>query len=70
MRLSCKEASRLLSLGLDRRLTLGERTALRLHLALCDACTNVKAQFDFLRRALTSYSGAAEDRKEPPNREI
>jgi Putative zinc-finger len=60
MRLSCKEASRLLSLALDRRLTLGERTALRLHLALCDGCTRLKTQFEFLRRALASYSGSAE----------
>ena len=61
MRLSCKEASRLLSLGLDRKLTLGERTALRLHLTLCDACTRVKAQFEFLRRAVASYSGTSEN---------
>ena len=70
MRITCKEASRLLSLDLDRRLTLAQRMALRLHLTLCDACTNVKAQFDFLRRALTSYSGGAEDRNEPPNRDV
>ena len=43
MRITCKEASRLLSLGLDHELTFGQRTALRLHLALCNACTNVKA---------------------------
>jgi Putative zinc-finger len=65
MKLTCKEASRLLSLGLDHKLTLGQRTALRLHLALCDACTNVRAQFDFLRRALKSY-GSPDDRSEPP----
>ena len=47
MKLTCKEASRLLSLGLEHKLTLGQRTALRLHLTLCDACTNVRAQFDF-----------------------
>jgi hypothetical protein len=69
MKLTCKEASRLLSLGLDHKLTLGQRTALRLHLALCDACTNVRAQFDFLRHALKSYGGSADDRGEPPRRE-
>lgn len=61
MRITCKEASRLISLGLDRNLTLGQRTALRLHLTFCDACTRVKAQFEFLRRALASYSGPAEN---------
>ena len=69
MRLSCKEASRLISLGLDRKLTFGQRTALRLHLALCDACTRVKTQFEFLRRALASYSGSAESREDRPGRE-
>ena len=68
MRLSCKEASRLLSVALDRRLTLGERTALRLHLTLCDACTRVKAQFEFLRRAVTSYSGSGGDGEDRPGR--
>lgn len=56
MRITCKEASRLISLGADRELTFGQRTALRLHLALCDACTNVKAQFDFMRRAFSKYA--------------
>ena len=68
MKLSCKEASRLLSLGLDRKLTIGQRTALRLHLALCDACTRVKAQFEFLRRAVASYSGASDRGEDGPDR--
>jgi hypothetical protein len=51
-KLSCREATRLVSQGLDRRLGLGERVALRLHLALCDGCTHFKRQMDFLRRAL------------------
>ena len=33
--LSCKEATRLVSQGLDRELALGERIALRVHLAIC-----------------------------------
>jgi hypothetical protein len=61
MRLTCKEASRLISQGLDRELTLGQRASLKLHLAVCDACTRVKAQFDFIRRALSSYGAADRD---------
>jgi hypothetical protein len=68
MKLSCKEASRLISLGLDHKLTFGQRTALRLHLTLCDACTRVKTQFDFLRRAVASYSGTTEDGEDRPDR--
>lgn len=56
MRITCKEASRLISSGLDQKLGLHDRTALRLHLAVCSACNVLKAQFEFMRRALTTYS--------------
>ena len=52
MILSCKEATRLVSQGLDRRLPFGRRVALRVHLAICDGCTNFKQQMDFLRKAV------------------
>ena len=50
--LSCKEVTRLVSQGLDRRLGLGERVRLRVHLAICDGCTNFKKQTAFLRTAV------------------
>ena len=50
--LSCKEASRLVSEGLDRRLGFGQRVALRLHLAICDGCTNFSKQVAFLRKVM------------------
>ena len=53
MLLNCKEATRLVSQGLDRRLGLAERLALRLHLLICDGCTNFSRQVAFLRRALS-----------------
>ncbi len=52
MMLSCKEATQLVSQGLDRRLKLWERFTLRVHLAICDGCTNFKRQMEFLRRAM------------------
>lgn len=52
MMLSCKEASRLVSQGLDRRLGFGERLALRVHLAICDGCNNFRKQTTFLRKAM------------------
>ena len=52
MMLTCKEATRLASQGLDRRLGLAERVALRLHLAICDGCSNFKKQVAFLRKAM------------------
>ena len=50
--LTCKEATHLASQGLDRRLGLGERLLLRLHLAVCDGCSRVARQFAFMRNAV------------------
>jgi hypothetical protein len=58
MLLSCKETSRLLSQGEDRRLAFGERVALRVHLAICNGCRNVGAQFKFLRQAVHALAEA------------
>ena len=67
MSLTCKEASRLMSEGLDRELDLGQRTALRLHLFICTACSRVKRQLEFLRRAAGAYPGPeGEDGKPKP----
>jgi predicted anti-sigma-YlaC factor YlaD len=63
MMITCKEASHLLSERLDRDLGVGERARLRVHLAICAACTRVTRQFDFLRRAARAYPGPDE---EPP----
>jgi predicted anti-sigma-YlaC factor YlaD len=50
--LSCKEATSLVSQGLDRRLGLSEQVALRVHLLICDGCTNFSKQVAFLRKAM------------------
>lgn len=52
MKITCKEASRLLSDGQERALGFGERLKLRIHLAICDACTNFSRQLALLRRAV------------------
>ena len=62
MMLSCKETTRLLSQGEDRKLAFGERIALRVHLAICDGCRNVKAQLGFLRRAMKKLPDAGEEK--------
>jgi putative zinc finger protein len=61
MKLTCKEVSRLVSQGLDRRLGWFERLRLRLHLLICDGCANFKQQMDFLRRALARLGTRAEE---------
>jgi hypothetical protein len=63
MKITCKEASRLISQGLDRDLGAGERAKLRLHLAICVACERVSRQFDLMRRALRQYPGPDDIKK-------
>jgi hypothetical protein len=50
--IDCKAAARLLSDAQERELGVTERTRLRLHLAICQACRNVEQQYDFIRRAM------------------
>ena len=50
-RLTCREAHRLVSEGLDRDLSVFERLRIRMHLTVCDACTNFNGQMVLLRRA-------------------
>jgi hypothetical protein len=52
MMLSCKEVTRLVSQGLDRKLGFAARVRLRVHLAVCDGCTNFRKQVTFLRKAV------------------
>jgi hypothetical protein len=54
--LSCKEASRLVSQGLDERLPLGRRIAVRVHLAICNGCTNFRNQMLFLKKAISTLA--------------
>jgi hypothetical protein len=51
---TCREVHRLVSEGLDRDLSLVERTRMRLHLLVCGACTRFNGQMDLLRRAMRS----------------
>lgn len=62
MRLTCKQATELVSQGLDRSLTRWERVKLKLHLTICDACSRFVRQTAFMRRALKRLA----DEDEPP----
>ena len=59
--LSCKEASRLVSQSLDRRLGWRERCSLKLHLAICDACRQFSRQLQWLRGAWKHFARQAEN---------
>lgn len=49
--LTCREAARLQSEGLDRPLTLWQRIGLRIHLFLCKWCRRYGKHLRFLRAA-------------------
>ena len=54
-RITCQQASRLLSQREDERLPFGKRMKLRFHLAVCDACRNVSRQLASVRLALQKW---------------
>lgn len=54
--MSCKQATDMMSQGLDRDLSWGERLGLRLHLLICIGCRRTRAQFAFLRQAVQRYT--------------
>ena len=53
--ISCKDASRLVSKREDGPLGTWDRITLRLHLAVCAACTRFERQIRFLRAAMRKY---------------
>lgn len=59
MILSCKEVTRLVSQGLDRRLPFGRKVALRVHFAICDGCTNFSKQLSTIRESIAKLAGQA-----------
>ena len=62
MMLSCKEVTRLVSQGQDRRLGFGRRVALRVHFAICEGCANFNRQMDFLRKAVTRLAESGDSK--------
>jgi hypothetical protein len=55
IRITCQHASRLLSQQQDEPLPFAKRVRLRLHLLVCDACTNVSRHFAALRLAMQRW---------------
>jgi len=49
----CKETSRLFSDGYERKLTLLERLRVRLHLWMCNPCSNYASNLKMLDRMLS-----------------
>lgn len=54
-KLSCLQASALMSQAQERALGPVERVRLRLHLAVCAGCANFLRQLEFIRAAVRRY---------------
>ena len=59
-RRTCKEVSALLIAREDRALPLRERLALRLHMAMCQACPRFERQVLTLRNAMKQWRNYSE----------
>ncbi|HCS12188.1 MAG: hypothetical protein COS82_01620 [Zetaproteobacteria bacterium CG06_land_8_20_14_3_00_59_53] len=56
----CRETSRLLSDGFERKLTLAERFRLRLHMWMCNPCSNFGLNLELLHRMLAGMQRHAD----------
>jgi anti-sigma factor ChrR (cupin superfamily) len=52
----CHEATRTLSAAQERKLELGERVSLQVHLAICPLCRDFDRQLKFLRETMRTYA--------------
>lgn len=55
LKLTCKESADLMLAREDRSLSLADRTALRLHLAICKACPHFENQLLTMRSAMQRW---------------
>ncbi|MBI1367136.1 MAG: zf-HC2 domain-containing protein [Planctomycetes bacterium] len=63
--LNCKQTARLISEGLDRKLSLRQRMNLWMHLAMCGACSAYRRQIQLINRLVRRrFTEQAADRPE------
>ncbi|EAT11173.1 zf-HC2 domain-containing protein [Bermanella marisrubri] len=53
--LNCREATRLMSLSMEQKLTVSQRLQLKFHLAMCRGCRNFGRQTQALRELAKEY---------------
>lgn len=66
----CRDAARLLSESMDRRLPLAERVGLRIHLVLCGLCRRYGRQLVFLQRLVEVFTRIDETPATPAASEL
>jgi hypothetical protein len=65
MMLSCREAVRLISDGMDRRLPIWKRIGLRVHVLICTWCERYRRQLLFIRNAMRRHPDKLEGQDQP-----
>lgn len=60
---TCKEVHRLASEGMDRELSMLERTRVRMHLLVCETCRNFSGQMQLIRRAMRRLGDSGQEPK-------
>lgn len=61
LKLTCKDASQLMSQSYDRRLGLMEKAGLRFHLLICRSCQIANRQLDFLHQLCAQMAVKPDD---------
>ncbi len=64
---NCREVTRLILLREERRLTLVERLAVRLHLRICLMCTRFTGQVELMNKAMGQWKRYAEQEEPAEN---
>jgi anti-sigma factor ChrR (cupin superfamily) len=59
---SCRDITTLVSQGLDKKLSLGERLAIGLHVMMCTRCRNFQSQTRFIRKVAHRYTEQLQNR--------
>ena len=62
---TCKQAHQMLSENLDRQLSLTERAQLKLHLSVCESCSNFKTQMPTIRMAMKQMAAGKSSDQDP-----
>lgn len=68
LKLNCREATALVLQGEDRRLGWMERTTLRMHLAICQACPRFVRQVQMMRSAMGPWRAYRDSDPADPER--
>jgi hypothetical protein len=64
--LSCRDVTRLVLEGEDRRLRLSERLGVRVHMLMCKACPKFAQQVQFMRGAMGRWKQYGDSDTPPP----